>query len=54
MITLRFKKHFFRGNLMGLTHTDSLTFVDEWAMNQWIDGVKKNEKKLGYRLEVIQ
>lgn len=51
-VTLSFTKRFTRGLLEGLTHSDTLRFVDVESACRWIAGVTENssKKRLDYRL----
>lgn len=41
-VTVEFKRHFTKGNLVGLDHDDSISFVDRWHAENWIRGVNRN------------
>ena len=52
MIVIKFTRHFFQGNLKGLTHDDEIEFTDEILADQWIQGINKNAdlKKIDYTI----
>ena len=41
-ITARFTREFTKGNLKGIVHHDSLTFVSIKAAEQWRDAIQKS------------
>ncbi len=43
MVTLVFKKHFTKGNLVGLTITDHLPFVSTQRAFEWTQNVAANK-----------
>lgn len=55
-MTLEFTRFFTSGTLAGLTHDDSLTFVDRGRAAAWVRGIRRNSRagQLNYRLTRIR
>jgi hypothetical protein len=51
MIKVNFTRKFYKGNLNGLTHNDSITFINREAALRWLAGIKQNVEKLDYYIE---